>query len=211
MVLVGNHGLQKRPPPLAVTFFRTGNKHVSLAPNYRVLKNPVWCGFTWKEVHRWFEGGLGRIAVVHVHDRGTGRHGFRANGVHLDAPTCNCVHELLAKLVQCIRYSSVCLLPAWIARSGVHFSGIGAWRIPAASSINWHGLLEEDHVANFVCFRTTTRTRLCFEIPSKSWPHSFARETSAHRIGGGPRESKDSGQSRASHGFLCCRVTSRTR
>ena len=111
-VLVGNHGLQKRPPPLAVTFFRTGNKHVSLAPNYRVLKNPVWCGFTWKEVHRWFEGGLGRIAVVHVHDRGTGRHGFRANSVHLDAFMCNCVHELLAKLVQCIRYSSVCLLPA---------------------------------------------------------------------------------------------------
>ena len=32
---------------IAVTFFRTGNKHVPLAPNCRVLKNPVWCGFTW--------------------------------------------------------------------------------------------------------------------------------------------------------------------
>ena len=41
----------------------------------------------------------------------------------------------------------------------------------------------------------------------KSWPLSFARETSAHWIGdGGPRGSEDSGQSRASHGFLCCRV-----
>ena len=104
---------------------------------------------------------------------------------------------------------------AWSTGVGLHisqfFSGIGAGRMPAASSINWHGLLEEDHVANFVCFRTTTRTRLCFEIPSKSWTHSFARETSAHRIGGGPRGSKDSGQNRASHSFLCSRVTSRTR
>ena len=39
---------------------------------------------------------------------------------------------------------------------------------------------------------------------TKSWPLSFARETSAHWIGdGGPRGSEDSGQSRASHGFLC--------
>ena len=35
-----------------------------------------------------------------------------ANSVHLDAFMCNCVHELIAKHVQCFRYSSVCLLPA---------------------------------------------------------------------------------------------------
>ena len=29
-------------------------------------------------------------------------------------------------------------------------SGVGAWRLPAASSINWHGLLEKDPVTNFV-------------------------------------------------------------
>ena len=44
---------------ITVTFFWTGNKHVPLAPNCRVLKNPVWCGFHVEEVHRWFEVGLG--------------------------------------------------------------------------------------------------------------------------------------------------------
>ena len=34
---------------ITVTFFWTGYKHVPLAPNCRFLKNPVWCGFTWKK------------------------------------------------------------------------------------------------------------------------------------------------------------------
>ena len=29
-------------------------------------------------------------------------------------------------------------------------SSVGAWRLPAASLINWHGLLEKDPVTNFV-------------------------------------------------------------
>ena len=57
---------------ITVTFFWTGYKHVPLAPNCRVLKNPVWCGFTWKKFI--VEDGLGSgvvfwTDVAHVHDR----------------------------------------------------------------------------------------------------------------------------------------------
>ena len=57
---------------ITVTFFWTGYKHGPLAPNCRVLKNPVWCGFTWKKFI--VEDGLGSgvvfwTGVAHVHDR----------------------------------------------------------------------------------------------------------------------------------------------
>merc|ERR1712136_553714 len=37
----------------------------------------------------------------------------------------------------------------WVANLAI-FSGVGAWRMRSASSINWHSLLEEDPVTHFV-------------------------------------------------------------
>ena len=50
------------------------------------------------------------------------------------------------------------------------FNGIGAWRMPAASSLNWHGLLEEDPVANFVVlpnYQTPSAPRR--RVSSSTW------------------------------------------
>ena len=149
-VLVGNHGLQKRPPPLAVTFFRTGNKHVSLAPNYRVLKNPVWCGFTWKEVHRWFEGGLNGLLLFTFMTEGLEGMDFEriaSTRTRSCATACtNCLPSLFNAFVilQCASCQHDLLDQACTSVA----LALGAYPLLR----RWHGLLEEDHVANFVCF-----------------------------------------------------------
>ena len=44
-------------------------------------------------------------------------------------------------------------------------SGVGAWRLPAASSINGPELLEEGPVTNFIVLPFTMRTRPCLRYP----------------------------------------------
>ena len=55
----------------------------------------------------------------------------------------------------------------------VFFSGVGAWRLPSASSENADPFLEEDPVTHFAVLSNSQKTSLCLKKPSDIWSALF--------------------------------------
>ena len=87
-------------------------------------------------------------------------------GAYWFSPLCLRAHppSLLLRLAQHVLYDFYHLHLDHYDRI---FSGIGAWRLPSASSVNADPFLEEDLVTHFAVLSNSQKTSLCLKNPSE--------------------------------------------